>query len=305
MVAVLAACNQVYGLDETTIGDNDGDVDNDGVLDSVDNCQRIANPNQEDVDGDGKGDACALICMPGSGTRSNTDRDRDRIDDGCDPCPRSPQMDSQGHVLDEDGDGVYDACDNCPGTPNPDQRNDLGVADELGNACDVFPSGTRVVFDPFWRPQDIWFTDWKIDAGVVVADPSISTKMLLRGVELVFTNFQGWVVDAGIDVSTLTSLGMIGIDVSVGLCAIERTATGLQLVARSTLSANTVPLSASTGVIAVRAHLQEAGPSTFLNCSAAGATVSATVASDSDYTSVPVMLYGNVPAQLTYVDISN
>ncbi len=34
------------------------DSDNDGVLDNVDNCPSISNPNQEDIDGDGIGDVC-------------------------------------------------------------------------------------------------------------------------------------------------------------------------------------------------------------------------------------------------------
>ena len=34
------------------------DVDEDGVLDSEDNCVETANPNQEDIDLDGAGDAC-------------------------------------------------------------------------------------------------------------------------------------------------------------------------------------------------------------------------------------------------------
>ena len=34
------------------------DVDEDGILDSDDNCVEIANPNQEDIDLDGAGDAC-------------------------------------------------------------------------------------------------------------------------------------------------------------------------------------------------------------------------------------------------------
>ena len=36
----------------------DGDIDEDGVLDGTDNCPAIANPNQEDVDNNGIGDVC-------------------------------------------------------------------------------------------------------------------------------------------------------------------------------------------------------------------------------------------------------
>ena len=36
----------------------DGDDDDDGVSDDDDNCQRVVNPDQDDLDGDGIGDAC-------------------------------------------------------------------------------------------------------------------------------------------------------------------------------------------------------------------------------------------------------
>ena len=37
-----------------------GDTDDDGIIDSEDNCRLIANPNQEDSDNDGCGDACIM-----------------------------------------------------------------------------------------------------------------------------------------------------------------------------------------------------------------------------------------------------
>ncbi|MCH9665669.1 MAG: thrombospondin type 3 repeat-containing protein [Gammaproteobacteria bacterium] len=36
----------------------DGDTDGDGVADSIDNCDMIANPDQSNIDGDGDGDVC-------------------------------------------------------------------------------------------------------------------------------------------------------------------------------------------------------------------------------------------------------
>lgn len=61
--------------------DGNGDTDGDGILNAVDNCARLANPDQHDEDHDGLGDLC-------------------------DPCPHLA-----GNADDADGDGVGDACD--------------------------------------------------------------------------------------------------------------------------------------------------------------------------------------------------
>lgn len=55
------------------------DSDDDGVLDSVDNCPNTANPNQEDTDGDGEGDVCDLT--------PTGDDDNDGVDNLVDLCP--------------------------------------------------------------------------------------------------------------------------------------------------------------------------------------------------------------------------
>lgn len=79
----------------TTVG---VDTDGDGVPDSTDNCDTVANPDQADSDHDGIGDACEA----------------------------SP---------DPDGDGVLDPSDNCPTVANPGQEdaNQNGV----GDACET------------------------------------------------------------------------------------------------------------------------------------------------------------------------
>jgi hypothetical protein len=66
----------------------DSDDDNDGVEDSLDNCQLIANPGQEDSDEDGIGDACDA-----------GDTDGDGVDDEYDLCPETPS----GAVINADG----------------------------------------------------------------------------------------------------------------------------------------------------------------------------------------------------------
>jgi Ca2+-binding RTX toxin-like protein len=81
------------------------DTDGDGVPDSTDNCDDVANPNQADTDGDGIGNAC-------------------------DSTPNGP---------DTDGDGVPDATDNCDTVANPGQADTDG--DGIGDACDSTPNG--------------------------------------------------------------------------------------------------------------------------------------------------------------------
>jgi thrombospondin type 3 repeat protein len=148
---LLAGCNQLWGLEQTELidGANIMDTDGDGILDQIDDCVGLANPDQVDTDGDGLGDAC-------------------------DPCPT-------GSNHDEDKDGILDGCDNCPQLVNVDQANDDG--DDLGNVCDHDPGiQTRVLFDGFESLSDAWvhvFIDWeaKDDAVSPTAD-TLSTAGL-------------------------------------------------------------------------------------------------------------------------------
>jgi hypothetical protein len=82
-----------------------GDQDNDGVLDSLDNCVTVHNPGQEDLDGDGIGDAC------------DSDIDGDGYANDVDCNPTNPLINAPSRwFADLDGDGKGDITswvDNC------------------------------------------------------------------------------------------------------------------------------------------------------------------------------------------------
>lgn len=104
------------------------DQDGDGVPDGVDNCPKVANPDQADADHDGIGDACdSPDC--GNGVKEGDEEcdDGNRVKgDGCEPdCTISK---------DTDGDGIDDSVDNCPNIKNHDQADQDG--DGIGDACD-------------------------------------------------------------------------------------------------------------------------------------------------------------------------
>ena len=81
------------------------DIDEDGTLNTEDNCIFTRNKNQKD-------------------------RDQDRVGDACDNAMKV-KNNSQSDV---DNDGVGDIADNCKLVPNKDQKNRDG--DTFGNACD-------------------------------------------------------------------------------------------------------------------------------------------------------------------------
>ena len=98
------------------------DGDGDGVPDAVDNCPRVANPDQTDLDFDGEGDTCDLC--PNGGVALDADGDGVR---GC-----------NGDCNDAQASVFPDAAEYCDGLDNDcDNDTDEDFATELGQPCTV------------------------------------------------------------------------------------------------------------------------------------------------------------------------
>ena len=104
------------------------DQDEDGIIDSDDNCPTVFNPDQTDTDDDDVGDAC-------------DDDDGDGIPFSEDNCPDDPNS----NQADVDSDAVGDTCDNCPDDSNGAQQD--FDQDEVGDACDPDVDGDGILED--------------------------------------------------------------------------------------------------------------------------------------------------------------
>lgn len=94
LLLLVIACSEDSSLTATA-----EDSDNDGVLDALDNCPEIFNPDQEDSNANGIGDACDVVI--------ENDSDMDGIVDSEDNCPEV----ANPNQADLDGDGIGDFCD--------------------------------------------------------------------------------------------------------------------------------------------------------------------------------------------------
>ena len=143
----------------------DGDTDNDGIDNALDNCPAVANADQTTLDGDALGDVCdtdkdgdGATCVAAGACPDCNDADPsvapgqaelcDGLDNNCNGQVDEGFSDVDGDGLagcidgDDDGDGFDDVLDNCPAAPNPDQADLDG--DAIGDVCDQDLDGDSV-----------------------------------------------------------------------------------------------------------------------------------------------------------------
>ena len=111
--------------DHDGLGDEtqDDDIDNDGAVDSADNCPASANPDQADSDGDGVGDACDADATTTASRTATTTARSSRT-----PTRPTPTATTLGDACDpdRDGDGSANADDALPRRPGRARRRRPG-----------------------------------------------------------------------------------------------------------------------------------------------------------------------------------
>ena len=126
---VLGGSFYVYWSENFSTGELDDvesrDSDSDGLIDSLDNCHDVYNPDQLDNDGDTIGDEC------------DSDDDDDGILDSYDAFPKDAT-----ETEDSDGDGVGDNDDVFPNDANESVDSDN---DGVGDNADVYDSGNFIL----------------------------------------------------------------------------------------------------------------------------------------------------------------
>lgn len=140
-----------------------GDMDYDGVDDTLDNCPRAANSDQADADGDQTGDVCDNC--PDTANADQMDTDEDGHGDLCDLCP--------GHddSVDNDGDGFPDGCDFPCGDASTDSILNVGDAVFLVNY--IFKGGPA--------PDPVCTADANGDTQINVADAVYLINYIFKG----------------------------------------------------------------------------------------------------------------------------
>ncbi len=126
------------------------DFDNDKIINNIDNCRYVYNPDQKDTDNDTVGDKCDS--KPTIKNPDQKDTDGDGVNDSDDNCinifnpeQNDTNADGVGDLCsDDDNDGILGLYDNCINIYNPNQK-DINI-NEIGDACE-FDKDKDGIFD--------------------------------------------------------------------------------------------------------------------------------------------------------------